>query len=86
MPGSSHLCVFFPHPTRVQPRHKLFAEKGARVRPYYLEWALGRSAEAFQDRYPGRDEVFSPPDSKENRLRWAFESLSEDLASRFPFK
>lgn len=86
MPSSSHLQAFFPHPTCVQPRHKLFADKETRVHSYYEERALRRPTEAFQDRYPGRDEVFNPQDSKENRLRWAFESLSEDLASRFPFK
>lgn len=49
-------------------------------------WPLWRSAELFQESYPGSNEVFNPSKNKENRLRWAFESLSEDLDSQFPFK
>lgn len=60
--------------------------KAAQARQHHQEWPLWGSAELFQERYPGSKAVFNPSENKENRLRWAFESLSEDLDSQFPFK
>lgn len=41
----------------------------------YGEQPSGRCAEAFQDRYPGSNEVFNLPDNKESRLRWLLKAF-----------
>lgn len=72
-------------PPPALPGNKLLGTK-LRLCARLYRGGLCGDLQLFQESYPGSNEVFNPSKNKENRLRWAFESLSEDLDSQFPFK